>query len=82
MAQITSHPEDSFYANVKLLVIFDGENGSFDFKDYSSANATPSTNINTVVNTEEKVFRTGSGTFRLKDLILLGSGSGGDGGGE
>lgn len=77
-AQITSHPEDEFYANVKLLVIFDGDDGSFEFRDYSSANRTPTTNINTVITTDEKKFRTGSGTFRLKDYIILGPGSGGE----
>lgn len=77
-AQITSHPEDSFYANVKLLIIFDGEKDSFEFRDYSSSNKTPETNINTVITTDVKKFRTGSGTFKLKDYILLGPGSGGE----
>lgn len=79
MAQITSHPEDPFFANVKLLIIFDGNDGAFDFKDYSTSNLSPTTNINTVITAEEKAFRSGSGTYRLKDYILLGPGSGGGG---
>lgn len=78
---ISSHPQDPFFANVELLIIFDGENDTFDFVDYSLKNLSPILNYNVINSSEQKAFRTGSGTFKLKDFIQIGGGSGGDGGG-
>lgn len=62
--QILTNPCDEHFANVKLLVVFDGNDGSKIFKDSSPTNKTPQTVQNVVITTEQKKFRTGSGTYR------------------
>lgn len=77
--EVLTNLNDPFFANVKLLLVFDGAQDSAVFRDYSAANKLPSLNWNVVITTEEKKFRTGSGTFKLKDLNSFGdSGDGGE----
>lgn len=54
-----------FAANVKLLLVFDGENGSNTFTDYSFSNRTPEVNFGVEINTEDKKFGSGSGKARI-----------------
>lgn len=62
---VLTNPCDDQFANVKLLVVFDGTDGSRNIKDDSPTNKLPQLVQNVAVTTENKVFRTGSGTYNL-----------------
>lgn len=62
--EVLTNPCDPFFANVKLLVVFDGANDSTVFRDYSPTNKIPQINRNVVITTDEKKFRTGSATYK------------------
>lgn len=49
-----------FAANVKLLLVFDDQNATEGFKDYSFSNRTPETNYGVQITTNDKKFGTGS----------------------
>jgi len=62
--QVLTNLCDEYFANVKLLVVFDGANESKIIKDSSPTNKIPQTVENVVITTEEKKFRTGSGKYK------------------
>lgn len=62
----TTVPCDPYFANVKLLVTFDGDNNSKVFTDYSLTNKTPQRVENVIITNEQKVFGSGgSGKYEF-----------------